>query len=109
MFVHFRFCSKLSLYGVVSNLASEVARRTDVLELLDGKSPVSIAAAAIYLANQACYEVNKIATVSSPAEIAEVTGASSVVVIQTYRELYKHVAQVLPEEYHLATYSLSAH
>ena len=45
-----RFCANLNLDIAVQQLANTVARRALNLNLVSGRSPVSVAAAAIYMA-----------------------------------------------------------
>lgn len=45
-----RFCANLNLDIAVQQLANAVARRALNLNLVSGRSPVSVAAAAIYMA-----------------------------------------------------------
>lgn len=47
-----RFCSNLSLPLQIHRAATYIANKAEELGILSGKSPISIAAAAIYLASQ---------------------------------------------------------
>lgn len=51
-----RFCSNLSLPKQVQMAATYIARKAVELDLVPGRSPISVAAAAIYMASQASAE-----------------------------------------------------
>ena len=48
-----RFCSNLGLPNSVQRAATYIAKRAAELDLCSGRSPISVAAAAIYMASQA--------------------------------------------------------
>lgn len=48
-----RFCSNLGLPKQVQMAATHIARKAVELDLVPGRSPISVAAAAIYMASQA--------------------------------------------------------
>lgn len=47
-----RFCSTLGLPNSVQRAATAIARRAVELDIVPGRSPISVAAAAIYMASQ---------------------------------------------------------
>ncbi len=47
-----RFCSKLGLPSAVQNAATSIARVAVDMDIVPGRSPISVAAAAIYMASQ---------------------------------------------------------
>lgn len=51
-----RFCSNLCLPKQVQMAATHIARKAVELDLVPGRSPISVAAAAIYMASQASAE-----------------------------------------------------
>lgn len=51
-----RFCSNLGLPKQVQMAATHIARKAVELDLVPGRSPISVAAAAIYMASQASSE-----------------------------------------------------
>lgn len=51
-----RFCSNLGLPKQVQMAATFIARKAVELDLVPGRSPISVAAAAIYMASQASAE-----------------------------------------------------
>jgi len=77
-----RFCSKLGLETKVANLATVISERSEKMGLLDGKSPVSIAAACIFMA-AAWYGKPKHAR-----DIQKVTGVSEITIKGAYKKLW---------------------
>ena len=49
-----RFCSNLGLPKQVQSAAAHIAKKSVDLDLVGGRSPLSLAAAAIYMASQVC-------------------------------------------------------
>lgn len=49
-----RFCSNLGLPNMVQRAATHIARKAVELDIVPGRSPISVAAAAIYMASQVC-------------------------------------------------------
>lgn len=47
-----RFCSNLALPNMVQRAATHIARKAVELDIVPGRSPISVAAAAIYMASQ---------------------------------------------------------
>ena len=76
-----RFCSKLTLSSKVQAKVAEIVRDVSEEELLSGKAPTGIAAAAIYMAAILCNE-NR-----TQKEIANVTGVTEVTIRNRYKEL----------------------
>jgi len=74
-----RFCGQLSLSREVEMLATRVAGRVVELSLLPGRSPLSVAAAVIYLASQVSRQTRSL------AEIAERTGVSASAISASYK------------------------
>lgn len=50
-----RFCSNLGLPTAVQKGATHIARKAVDLDIVPGRSPISVAAAAIYMASQVCF------------------------------------------------------
>jgi len=92
-----RFCSNLSLPNTVQIAATVIARRAVELDLVAGRSPISIAAAAIYMASQASAEKK------TAKEIGEIAGAAEVTVKQTYKLLLPRAADLFPDEFKFVT------
>ena len=77
-----RFCNKLNLPYRISSISTEIAVRTDKLGSLAGRSPLSIAAACIYMAS---YLMGQPKT---PKEIAKVAGVSDGTIRHSYKLIY---------------------
>jgi transcription initiation factor TFIIB len=78
----YRFCSNLGLPAEVKKAAVAVGERAKDLGTLAGKSPVSIAAACIYMV-ASLYDQAR-----TPKEIAHVAGVSEVTIKNAYKILY---------------------
>ncbi|VDM56504.1 unnamed protein product [Angiostrongylus costaricensis] len=92
-----RFCGNLSLPNSIQAAATRIAKRAVEMDLVAGRSPISIAAAAIYMASQASNEKR------SAKEIGEIAGAAEVTVKQTYKLLYPRAAELFPEDFKFIT------
>ncbi|KAI1730782.1 transcription factor TFIIB repeat domain-containing protein [Ditylenchus destructor] len=92
-----RFCGNLGLPNSVQTTATRIAKKAVELDLVAGRSPISIAAAAIYLASQA--SANK----CTAKEIGEIAGAAEVTVRQTYRLLLPKAAELFPADFKFET------
>lgn len=55
-----RFCSNLSLPNMVQRAASHIAHKAVELDIVPGRSPISVAAAAIYMSSQVCFVLSLI-------------------------------------------------
>lgn len=55
-----RFCSNLGLPNSVQRAATHIARKAGELDIVSGRSPISVAAAAIYMASQVRRQENEI-------------------------------------------------
>lgn len=88
-----RFCSNLGLPGVVQRAATQIARRAVDLDLVSGRSPISVAAASIYMASQASKEKK------SQKEISEIAGVAEVTIRQSYKEMLPRAAELFPENF----------
>uniref|UniRef100_A0AC34FMC0 Transcription initiation factor IIB n=1 Tax=Panagrolaimus sp. ES5 TaxID=591445 RepID=A0AC34FMC0_9BILA len=83
-----RFCGNLNLHVSVQAAATRIAKKAVELDLVAGRSPISIAAAAIYMASQASTEKR------SAKEIGEIAGAAEQTVRQTYKLLLPQICAV---------------
>ncbi|EYC22378.1 hypothetical protein Y032_0017g3314 [Ancylostoma ceylanicum] len=92
-----RFCGNLSLPNSIQAAATRIAKRAVEMDLVAGRSPISIAAAAIYMASQASNEKR------SAKDIGEIAGAAEVTVKQTYKLLYPKAAELFPEDFKFVT------
>ncbi|XP_070532540.1 transcription initiation factor IIB-like isoform X2 [Ptychodera flava] len=92
-----RFCSNLALPAQVQRAATHIARKAVEMDLVPGRSPISVAAAAIYLASQASEEKR------SQKEIGDIAGVADVTIRQSYRLIYPKATDLFPEEFNFAT------
>uniref|UniRef100_A0A914Y4N6 Transcription initiation factor IIB n=1 Tax=Panagrolaimus superbus TaxID=310955 RepID=A0A914Y4N6_9BILA len=92
-----RFCGNLNLHVSVQAAATRIAKKAVELDLVAGRSPISIAAAAIYMASQASTEKR------SAKEIGEIAGAAEQTVRQTYKLLLPRVRELFPQEFKFDT------
>lgn len=88
-----RFCESLQLNGKTTRLANAIAKATDKVGEMASRSPVSIAAVAIYMA--ALTTTNA----KDRNEIAKITNAAAVTIMKLYVILYDYKETVLPEDY----------
>ncbi|EDO36932.1 predicted protein [Nematostella vectensis] len=91
-----RFCSNLTLPLSVQKAATYIARRAVELDLVAGRSPISIAAAAIYMASQASEEKR------SQKEIGDIAGVADVTIRQSYRLLFPKARELFPADFKFA-------
>jgi transcription initiation factor TFIIB len=87
-----RFCSMLGLQIQVQKTAVELIKRVKDLGTLAGKSPVSVAAACIYMVSH-LYQQSK-----TTREIANVTGVSEVTIKNSYKQLHKEKERLLDDK-----------
>ncbi|GFQ73533.1 transcription initiation factor IIB [Trichonephila clavata] len=85
-----RFCSNLGLPTSVQKGAAYIARKAVELDILPGRSPISVAAAAIYMASQASKHKK------SQKEIADVVGVADLTIRQSYRLMLPRAWQLFP-------------
>jgi len=88
-----RFCSNLSLPASVQKAATCIAKKAVEADLVAGKSPISVAAAAIYMASQASKEKR------SQKEISDIAGVAEVTIRQSYKQMYPRASSLFPEDY----------
>ncbi|CAB3398218.1 unnamed protein product [Caenorhabditis bovis] len=92
-----RFCGNLHLPNSVQGAATRIAKRAVEMDLVAGRTPISIAAAAIYMASQASNDKK------TAKEIGDVAGAAEITVKQTYKLLYPRAAELFPEDFKFVT------
>ncbi|MHC1567900.1 MAG: transcription initiation factor IIB [Candidatus Syntropharchaeia archaeon] len=85
-----RFCSKLNLDGEVRAKSMEILQKAEEKELMSGKDPISIVAAAIYIASILCGDHR------TQKEVADATGVTEVTIRNRYRELVEALNIDLP-------------
>lgn len=92
-----RFCSNLTLPITVQRAATYIARQAVNLDLVFGRSPISVAAAAIYMASQASADKR------SAKEISDIAGVADVTIRQAYRLMYPKASKLFPEDFKFTT------
>ncbi len=92
-----RFCSNLTLPTSVQKAATYVANKAMELDLVPGRSPISVAAAAIYMASQASNDKR------SQKEIGDIAGTAEVTIRQSYKLMYPKALNLFPEDFKFAT------
>ncbi|ESP00286.1 hypothetical protein LOTGIDRAFT_238621 [Lottia gigantea] len=92
-----RFCTNLELPMKVQKAATCIARKAVDLDLVPGRSPISVAAAAIYMASQVSN------TKKSQKDIGEVAGVAEVTIRQAYKLMYPKAHVLFPDEFKFDT------
>ncbi|XP_053739447.1 transcription initiation factor IIB-like isoform X2 [Synchiropus splendidus] len=92
-----RFCSNLGLTKQVQMGATFIARRAMELDLVPGRSPISVAAAAIYMASQASSDKR------TQKDIGDTAGVADVTIRQSYRLIYPRAADLFPSDFQFDT------
>lgn len=88
-----RFCSNLGLNSTIQRAATYIAKKAVELDLVPGRSPVSVAAAAIYLASQASEDKK------SQKDIGDIAGVAEVTIRQSYRSMIGRAAELFPANF----------
>ena len=84
---------------MVQRAASHIARKAVELDIVPGRSPISVAAAAIYMASQASDEKSK----KTQKEIGDIADVADVTIRQTYKLMYPRAAELFPEDFRFTT------
>lgn len=92
-----RFCSNLGLSNSVQRAATHIARKAVEMDIVPGRSPISVAAAAIYMASQAS------ADKKSQKEIGDIAGVADVTIRQSYKLMHTKAAQLFPADFKFVT------
>ena len=77
-----RYCAQLDLKFAISKIAQEIATKTDKVGSLAGRSPLSIAAACIYMASHLMGQPK------TPKDISAVAGVSDGTIRNAYKLVY---------------------
>lgn len=88
-----RFCSNLELSIAVQKAATYIAEKAMQLDDVAGKSPISVAAAAIYMACQASD------TKKEKKEIGDIAGVAEVTIAGAYKMMRAHAKALFPQEF----------
>jgi len=86
-----RFCSQLVLSKNAQRAATCIARKAVDLDIVPGRSPISIAAAAIFMASNATDDKR------SYQEISDIVGAAASTIRQAYRIILPRAVELFPE------------
>ena len=73
--------------------AAHIAREAVHLEIVSGRSPISVAAAAIYMASQASDDKR------TQKEISEIAGVADVTIRQSYKLMHPRAADLFPSNF----------
>ena len=85
------------LPSTVQKAASHIARKAVELDIVPGKSPISVAAAAIYMASQASNDKR------TQKEIGDIAGVADVTIRQSYKLMYPRTADLFPNDFKFVT------
>jgi transcription initiation factor TFIIB len=85
---------------MVQRAASHIGRKAVELDVVPGRSSISVTAATIYMASHA--SENKL----TKKEIGDITGVSDVTIRQSYEFMYPRAAELFPPEFNLITSQL---
>ncbi|RUS89100.1 hypothetical protein EGW08_003108 [Elysia chlorotica] len=92
-----RFCSQLALPTAVSKAATYIAKKAQDMDLVPGRSPVSVTAAAIYMASQASGDKK------TSKEVSDVTGVAEATIRQSYKAMIPKAIDLFPEGFKFVT------
>lgn len=85
------------LPSAVQRAATHVAEKANEMDGISGRSPISVAAAAIYIASQASEHKCGL------KEIGDVAGVAEVTIRQTYKLIHPHAAKLFPDDFKFTT------
>lgn len=88
-----RFCSRLKLPYRITSISEEIAVKTDKLGSLAGRSPLSIAAACIYMASHLMRQPK------APKDIAQAAGVSDGTLRHAYKLIYPKREELVDPEW----------
>lgn len=89
-----RFCNRLALPQKIVSACQELAKNAQAAGTLDGRSPISIAAAGIYLIS-ALFGIPK-----SPKQISEIAGVSDSTIRTSYKILWNARETVVDKDWY---------
>jgi len=92
-----RFCGTLSLSRDVQRAATSIAKKSVDLDIVPGRSPISVAAAAIYMASQASDDKR------TQREIADIAGVADVTIRQSYKLMLPRASELFPQDFKFTT------
>jgi len=92
-----RFCSNLGLSQTIQRASIHIATKAVDLDLVPGRSPISVAAAAIYMACSASKEKK------TQKEIGDIAGVAEVTIKQAYKLMLPRAKDLFPESFQFDT------
>ena len=92
-----RFCGNLALNRPIQRAATLIAQRAVDLDLVPGRSPISVAAAAIYMASQASKDKK------TQRDISDIAGVAEVTIKQSYKLMIPRAAELFPDDFEFDT------
>eukprot|EP00092_Neocalanus_flemingeri_P010673 GFUD01011497.1.p1 GENE.GFUD01011497.1~~GFUD01011497.1.p1 ORF type:complete len:317 (-),score=76.64 GFUD01011497.1:52-1002(-) len=92
-----RFCGTLSLARPIQKAATCIAQRAVDLDIVPGRSPISVTAAAIYMASQASRDKR------TQKEIADIAGVADVTIRQSYKLMLAKAKELFPADFDFVT------
>jgi len=96
-----RFCSNLGLERKIQSVSRRIAERAFDLDLVPGRVPISVAAAAIYMASQTSIDKKSL------REISEITGVAESTIKNSYRQMRQRATELFPENFSGSFYATS--
>ena len=97
LFFMFLLLTNIGLPASVQKAASHIARKAVELDIVPGRSPISVAAAAIYMASQASDDKR------TQKEIGDIAGVADVTIRQSYKLMYPRAADLFPDDFKFVT------
>ena len=92
-----RFCGTLSLARPIQKAATCIAQKAVDMDIVPGRSPISVTAAAIYMATQASRDKR------TQKEIADIAGVADVTIRQSYKLMLTRAKELFPADFTFAT------
>uniref|UniRef100_A0A0M3KDU9 Transcription initiation factor IIB n=1 Tax=Anisakis simplex TaxID=6269 RepID=A0A0M3KDU9_ANISI len=99
-----RFCGNLGLSHRLQMIATRIAKKAVEKDLVAGRSPISIAAAAIYMASQASANEKR-----NAKEIGAIAGAAETTVKLTYKLMLPFARQLFPDNFSISSINALPH
>jgi len=96
-----RFCSNLGLDRKIQCVSRRIAERAFDLDLVPGRVPISVAAAAIYMASQTSIDKKSLRAIS------EITGVAESTIKNSYRLMRQRATELFPENFSGSFYATS--
>ena len=110
-----RFCGTLSLPRYVQRAATTIAKKAVDVDIVPGRSPISVAAAAIYMASQASDDKRTQREIAVKAMafrmnlsyfniiFADIAGVADVTIRQSYKLMLPRAALLFPQDFKFVT------